>query len=157
MMSDSISLGAEIDEDISASIWHLESLDMDFYDVAVQSVTPIRTTPTPVLKSAPSRLMEAPTTISALPMAVQAYHCPSLTSESTAESQEQRFGIPHNIPQYSSMGSPQDPNLPIKQRTESFQYSWLANISSNCGVCGADVDTDLTYCGSCFGPSHSLS
>lgn len=152
----STSSAPKVEESIPTSIWHLESsdLDLDSYDAAVMSVSPIRLTPTPVLKPLPARAVEADFAISALPMAVQAYHCPSLTSESTAESQEQRFDIPHEIPRYSTMGLPQDPNLPIKQRTESFQYSWLANISSSCGICGADIDSDLRHCEDCLGPSQ---
>ncbi|QDS67935.1 hypothetical protein FKW77_008736 [Venturia effusa] len=145
---------AAVKEAVPSSIWYFESLDLESYDMAVQSVSPIRLTPTPVLKSLPARGVEAEVAVSAFPMAVQAGHCPSLTSESTAESQEQRFSIPHDIHPYSTMGSPQDPNLPIKQRTESFQYSWLANISSNCDVCGAGIDSGLRYCEECSGSSY---
>lgn len=151
----SASLDPEADEALLASIWHLESLELDSYDVTIQSVSPVRLTPTPVLKSLPMLAVEAELAIPALPFAVQAYHCPSLTSESTAESQEQRYRIPLSIPQYPTMGSPHDPNVTIQQRKESFQYSWLANISSNCGVCGADIEGDVPYCGSCFTSSPS--
>ncbi|KAE9972772.1 hypothetical protein EG328_004819 [Venturia inaequalis] len=149
------SLTPEVEEISSTSIWQLESLNLDPYDMAVQSVSPIRLSPTTVIKPLPVRAVEVELAISALPMAVQAYYCPSLTSESTAESQEQRFDIAHNVPRYPTMGLPQDPNLSIKQRTESFQYSWLGNMSNNCGVCGTNINSDLRYCEDCFGPSDS--
>lgn len=143
------------EETSSTSIWHLEALDLDPCDMAIQSVSPIRLSSTPVMKPLPVRGVEVGLAISALPMAVQSYRCPSLTSESSAESQEQHFDMPHDIPHYPTMGSSQDPNLPIKQRTESFQYRWLANTLSNCGVCGANIDLDHRYCEECFGPSDS--
>ncbi|TID17433.1 oocyte zinc finger protein XlCOF6-like [Venturia nashicola] len=145
----------EVEESSPISIWHPDRLDLASY-VAVQSVSHVRFLPTSVMKPLPVRAVDAEIAISALPMAVQAYHCPSLTSESTTESQEQRFDIPHDIPHYSTMGLPQDPNLPIKQRTETFQYSWFANMPNNCGVCGANIDSDLRYCEDCSSTSDSF-
>jgi hypothetical protein len=50
-----------------------------------------------------------------------AVRCPSLTSDSTAPTQN--FEIPTSLPRYTLIGG-EDPNISIKDREQSFQLAW---------------------------------
>jgi hypothetical protein len=86
-----------------------------------------------------------------------ALRCPSLTSESTATSQN--FEVPANVARYGPVGLGEDPNDAIKERQQAIQLVWgsttqdepsaLESSSSPGPSPGAhdDEDSVCSYCG----------
>jgi hypothetical protein len=79
----------------------------------------------------------------------QPQRCPSLTSESTLQTQDQ-FGAFQDVPTYPLLGLTNDPNNAIREKERSFEYNWGLEQSPICIECGRTVELLEWFCEGCI-------